>query len=408
MNAWGSSASRGGPDARANRGADAGSHPDRFLEATHELWAAIEDALSFPEDAKPRGLGPFSTKLLHASSVLLLLMFAVGWTWSISEAAGASVADPAEPPALQSSAWAEMAVRGTGRPPLAYLLDVATSAFVPPRGESGRLRAMITDPGDSLPPATLPHGARLALAGEDGVPAAEERRAPPGIWRLAVSLGEAMRPLEDFRVITTRPLSDRREGRIGRYVVGTWPSERQAREGYTTPSGLIEVTPENQDTPISEHFTLRDFLTKGQANVWPKYLLVDTRLVDKLELVLAELRKSGHETHGIIVMSGFRTPSYNTSGGDPSGRANYSRHVYGDAADVYVDNDGDGWMDDLNGDGRSTMADARVMLRAVERVEQAHPALVGGAGVYPGGTTHGPFIHIDARGYPARWTGEAQ
>ena len=52
------------------------------------------------------------------------------------------------------------------------------------------------------------------------------------------------------------------------------------------------------------------------------------------------------------VMSGFRTPRYNHSGGNTAGRANLSRHMYGDAADVFVDNDRNGSMDDINGDGR--------------------------------------------------------
>ena len=33
------------------------------------------------------------------------------------------------------------------------------------------------------------------------------------------------------------------------------------------------------------------------------------------------------------------------------------------------------------------------------------PELVGGAGVYTAAPGHGPFIHIDTRGYRARWSG---
>jgi hypothetical protein len=62
-------------------------------------------------------------------------------------------------------------------------------------------------------------------------------------------------------------------------------------------------------------------------------------------------------------------------------------------------------MDDLNHDGRVNINDARVIQAAVERVEAAHPALVGGCGVYVGTAAHGPFIHIDTRGYRARWVG---
>ena len=42
---------------------------------------------------------------------------------------------------------------------------------------------------------------------------------------------------------------------------------------------------------------------------------------------------------------------------------------------------------------------------AVNRVERAHPSLIGGCGIYSGTSAHGPFTHIDTRGYPARWIG---
>jgi hypothetical protein len=216
----------------------------------------------------------------------------------------------------------------------------------------------------------------------------------------------------DLRVLTLTPLSARQGGRIGLYYIGSWPTEHGARGpskapagAYATPNGLIEVTPENEDTPLSEHLRLRDFLTHDQPNVWPKYVVVQTRIVDKDELVLADLAAHGIPSHGFHVMSGFRSPQYNAGGGDPTGRAGLSRHMYGDATDMWIDNDGDGQMDDLNHDGRIDIRDSQVICDAVERVEQAHPDLVGGCGVYPGNGAHGPFTHIDARGYRARWIG---
>jgi uncharacterized protein YcbK (DUF882 family) len=170
---------------------------------------------------------------------------------------------------------------------------------------------------------------------------------------------------------------------------------------YRNPDGFIEVTPENQSTQVSEHFRLRDFLTHDQAAVWPKYLVLRSELVDKLELVIEELRRSGVPVRRVTVMSGFRTPQYNGPGGD--GRSGLSRHMYGDAADVFVDDDGDGNMDDLNRDGRIDHRDARVILDAAERVERAHPELAGGVGVYRGNGAHGPFAHVDVRGWRARW-----
>jgi hypothetical protein len=79
--------------------------------------------------------------------------------------------------------------------------------------------------------------------------------------------------------------------------------------------------------------------------------------------------------------------------------------MYGDAADIFIDNDCNGWMDDLNHDGKVNIKDSEVILAAAERVEREHPGLVGGAGVYPAESGHGPFIHIDVRGYRARWVG---
>jgi uncharacterized protein YcbK (DUF882 family) len=157
---------------------------------------------------------------------------------------------------------------------------------------------------------------------------------------------------------------------------------------------------------VSEHFKLGDFLTKDQPDVWPKYMLLDPRLLDKLELIIAELQRQGHDVRHVSVMSGFRTPRYNKGGGNTGGRANLSRHMYGDGADVYVDNNRDGQPDDITGDGRVDLKDAELFGRAVERVESKYPALVGGVGLYKACCGHGPFTHVDTRGYRARGRGE--
>ena len=206
-----------------------------------------------------------------------------------------------------------------------------------------------------------------------------------------------------FSYLRLRPFTDKQDGRIGSYVIGFWPGERGrvTSRAYQNPGGFIEVTPENQDTRISEHFRLRDFLTHGQVRVWPKYLVLREELVDKLELVIADLNSRGVLVRHMSVMSGFRTPSYNGAGGE--GRSGVSRHMYGDAADVFVDNDRNGRMDDLNRDGRVDHRDARVILDAVERVERKHPVLAGGVGVYKANSAHGPFAHVDVRGWRARW-----
>jgi hypothetical protein len=251
-------------------------------------------------------------------------------------------------------------------------------------GRSGKLRARFVAPTQGRAFRFL-----RELLGDTAV-------AQPGVYTVA----SMQRP---FAFIRMRAFDDKIGGRIGRYRIGFWPGERRrANARYENPAGFIEVTPQNQLTYVSEHFRLADFLTHDQQSVWPKYLVLREPLLDKLELVIQELRREGHDVKRMHVMSGFRTPQYNANGGETGGRATMSRHQYGDAADVWVEN-GAGRMADLNRDGRVDARDAAVVAAAAERVERAHPELVGGIGIYKATHSHGPFVHIDVRGSRARW-----
>jgi uncharacterized protein YcbK (DUF882 family) len=373
---------------------------------------AAERALHLPTQPASRwhraGVSPRTARMLELGGYALIMVLAMGWTWTIAlTAMGRTTTDGA------SIASIATAATSSGSPNAAYLTDATLRAITGElRGASGKLRAQLTPVGTPLEADSLPADAHLQLDAPDA--AGAEAAPKAGIWRVAVAIGNAIKPITDFNVISLRPRTDKRNGRVGLYFIGNWPGETGGRVGapraapadrYLPPSGFIEVTQQNADTKVSEHFKLRDFLTHDQPNVWPKYLVLELRTVDKLELVLSDLASRGIDVSGVKVMSGFRTPQYNTGGGNTAGRAGLSRHMYGDAADVYIDSNRDGVMDDLNHDGRSTIADSRVVQEAVDRVEKAHPELVGGTGVYPAAAGHGPFIHIDTRGYRARWLG---
>jgi hypothetical protein len=169
---------------------------------------------------------------------------------------------------------------------------------------------------------------------------------------------------------------------------------------YKPPPGFIEVTKKNEDERLSPHFRLKQFLVKQQVSEWPKYVIVQTRLLLKLEEVLARVRRSGYDVDTLHVMSAYRTPWYNRAIGNET---TYSQHLWGSAADVFVDDNGDGTMDDLNGDKRVDREDATVLMGMVVDVERSSRELVGGLGAYPGTRAHGPFVHLDVRGTPARW-----
>jgi hypothetical protein len=206
-----------------------------------------------------------------------------------------------------------------------------------------------------------------------------------------------------FAFIVLRTFGEKRGEMLNGYRLGRWPAERwMMNRAYFNPDGFVEVTPANVSLPLSAHFTLGDFVTHDQRTVWPKYVVLEEKLIDKLELVLQEMERRGLRTDKVVVLSGFRAPYYNDRGVG-EGMARTSRHMYGDAADIIIDSDGNGRMDDLNGDRRLTLDDTRPIVQAIAAVEAKHPALQGGLGTYAAVGPSGPFAHIDVRGTSARW-----
>ncbi len=377
-----------------------------IIARARALAAAIGARLDAP------GLSRAQERVLTGSLILLVVLFAGGWGFVVVRAAAGGET------LRVSRELATSPLSTTAPPPASFVLDrlVATTRTAEWRGRSGAVRAFIADRdvgalADTLGLDNLPTGARVALEQVDtpGVRLEEGRLDRPGVFNVVLQLRNEVRRLADMTILNPVPSELIRDGRIGKYQIGEWPGrdERPANlrtAKYDAPAGLIAVTPENRDVAISDHLTLGDFLTKGQDDVWPKYVAITPQVLDKVELTLQELERMGHPVERIGVISGFRTPYYNAHGGSTSGRGSVSRHMYGDALDFYLDNDGDGRMDDLNGDGSVNVADTRIMAEAANRVERKYPEYVGGIGVYrPNPGAHSGFLHVDARGYRARW-----
>ena len=365
-----------------------------------------------------RGLKARQERVFNWVSGAVIVLFIAGWTGAIittrqrEEAEEKVRAETGVPsPAVPQPSTAKQitnSIIAPDAPKTAYINDAMMAFLAPLRGQSGALRFTTQTPGTSIV-QNKPGDAKAVLSqGTTEISNSFVAPQNPGVYGLAVQVDQATRAVKDFSVISLVPFQQKSAGKIGLYYLGNWPFERGGKPktpAYANPSGFIQVTPENKDTYVSTHFRLRDFLTKNQPNVWPKYLLLNPKLLDKLELTIQELQASGVKVSHVTIMSGFRTPSYNVSGGNTVGRANLSRHMYGDAADIFIDNDGNGNEDDLNHDGRVDWRDAQVVADAAERVERKYPSLVGGIGVYVASSGHGPFTHIDVRGYRARWRG---
>lgn len=223
---------------------------------------------------------------------------------------------------------------------------------------------------------------------------AEDRwrwRAPgaPGTYLLEVQ-EDVSGTRARLRVFVMRPYAG--EETLDGYRIGAYPAG-------SAPPGLIRVEPGMLDLPVSPHFRVAPFLAKQEGD-FPKYLALRTRLLLALEAIASGLREKGGDQ--LVVMSGYRTPHYNAAIGN---RTTASRHLFGDAADVYVDRNRDGRMDDLDGDGRVSDADARLLYAWIEEMsaEPWYKPYVGGLALYPGTPQHGPFVHVDVRGQSVRW-----
>jgi hypothetical protein len=194
------------------------------------------------------------------------------------------------------------------------------------------------------------------------------------------------------------PFAKLQNGKINGYRIGTYPLPRGPGAGYGMPRGFIEVTSANRAAAVSPHFQLQQFLCK-ECSTLPQYIVLRPELLNKLEAVLAELNAQGHPRQTLRLLSAYRTPYYNALIHD----VRFSAHQWGLAADVYLE--GDTPADDLNGDGRVDVHDAEALFCLVDAWEAkpGNSSIVGGLGLYPRTAEHGPFVHIDARGYCARW-----
>ncbi|HKN58505.1 MAG TPA: hypothetical protein VJV97_06615, partial [Gemmatimonadaceae bacterium] len=172
----------------------------------------------------------------------MLLLFAMGWSWSIARARSAGDTGAVTP----ATATITSALTDGAAPSVAYLTGAALTALaVPARGESGKLRVRIQAGGTPITPIladTVPPGAVATFSSGAAAESTSKLVAPqrPGIWNLALKIGNAIKPLGDFSVITLRPAAEQRAGRLGLYYIGSWPAARTGQRGvnYAPPSGF--------------------------------------------------------------------------------------------------------------------------------------------------------------------------
>lgn len=224
--------------------------------------------------------------------------------------------------------------------------------------------------------------------------------APEEPGRVALTATSSAGDAIDLHVFVLVPARRARAGVLNGYQIGSYPKAGRDDPGYAPPSGYLEVREADLGTPVSPHFVLGQFVS-DRGDAYPKYVVLKERLLLKLEALLERVNRD-FPTDSFGVLSGYRTPAHNRE----IGGSEFSRHLYGGAAAIIVDRDPrDGIMDDLDGDGEITRNDAVVLFRMADELFRAPELdyLRGGLAAYGPTARRGPYLHIDARGYRARW-----
>lgn len=89
------------------------------------------------------------------------------------------------------------------------------------------------------------------------------------------------------------PFNSVEKGRLNGCYIGHYPEiPYNYSHKYKNPAGFIEMTEQNQDEWVAPHFQLKQFICK-QSGGFPKYIILEERLLLKLELILETLNARG-------------------------------------------------------------------------------------------------------------------
>lgn len=142
-------------------------------------------------------------------------------------------------------------------------------------------------------------------------------------------------------------------------------STKFATTGSALAAPLVVLT---KNVKVSEHFSLFEFRCNGPG--FDEGVRVSNKLIELLEKIRAKVGGP------IRITSAYRPPEWNREVGGVSN----SQHLDGIAADIYAD---------------------KVNTARLYDIADAIVGSSGGVGYYP---LQG-FVHVDTRGYEARWNG---
>ena len=247
-------------------------------------------------------------------------------------------------------------------------------------------------------PITINYNENKQFKADYGEPAVEEKSE------------ETIRQAE-IHLLLQYPF-DRYVGSIEGYPIGFYPDENEKnapsvvtshKDKYQPPTFFIKVTKENAGLNISKHFKIGDFITSlGDSDF--TFIALSKNLVNKLEMIIKKLNESGTPVSHLTILKGFESPvTLEKKRKEGYTVSKYSRYQYGDAIAFIIDENNDGVMDDLNGDGNVDITDLEKVKSIVTLIE-SQEGEYGGLGLVTSDKEFNtPYIQIDTRGFGSRW-----
>lgn len=177
------------------------------------------------------------------------------------------------------------------------------------------------------------------------------------------------------------------------------------KESYSLPKYFFLWSNQFEELPISSLLLYKDLVInpdpiEGQKEPPERptkifTLSYETILNFEKVIMLAKMKSTFKR---VKILSFYRTPDYNKK----IRGSTYSRHIYGDGIDWFVDeNPQDNIMDDLNNNKKIDPEDAKSFIDAVIELVTGRHIPPCGTGVYF--TQKGASLHYDSRGHLARW-----
>ncbi|MCL2001705.1 MAG: D-Ala-D-Ala carboxypeptidase family metallohydrolase [Planctomycetes bacterium] len=193
--------------------------------------------------------------------------------------------------------------------------------------------------------------------------------------------------------------------------IGHYPHPNRSRnakvranpDSYQPPTWWMQITEANASFEVMPGIMAQELVATSEDTgdrhtdivpvmypMWKAIVAVRNALEERMAVPGSALK----------LISVFRAPAYNRSIGSGA----FSRHVYGDAFDFYLDLDNQGKAADLNRDGRLDRQDAYPLVALIESLQAEGKIPMGGIGVYHTvGGDHEVTLHLDLRGHRATW-----